>query len=56
MTRTFDRMGLGLCIAERYAHLNGWEIRVDSVPGEGSTFTVILWRGISRCTPGRSRL
>lgn len=44
-TRTFDRMGLGLCIAERYARLNRGEIRVESVPGEGSTFTVVLWRG-----------
>lgn len=49
-TRTFDRMGLGLCIAERYAHLNAGKIHVDSVPGEGSTFTVVFSRGEDRGT------
>ncbi len=44
-SRTFNRMGLGLSIAERYARLNGGEIRVESVPGEGSTFTIVLRQG-----------
>lgn len=43
-TRSFNRMGLGLSIAERYVRLNRGEIRVESVPGEGSTFTVVLRR------------
>jgi signal transduction histidine kinase len=42
LSRDYDRMGLGLPIAERYVRLNGGTIAVESRIGEGSTFTVVL--------------
>ncbi|HDS64010.1 MAG TPA: ATP-binding protein, partial [Methanofollis liminatans] len=42
LSRDYDRMGLGLPIAERYVRLNGGTIAVESRVGEGSTFTVAL--------------
>jgi PAS domain S-box-containing protein len=38
--RGFEGSGLGLCIAEKFVKLMDGEISVDSVIGEGSTFTV----------------
>ncbi|GAB6093885.1 hypothetical protein JCM14469_01370 [Desulfatiferula olefinivorans] len=37
-----DGTGLGLSIAERIIDNHGGAIRVDSLPGEGATFTIIL--------------
>ncbi|WP_165394800.1 ATP-binding protein [Methanofollis fontis] len=45
LSRSYNRMGLGLPIAERYARLNNGKIQVESTPGMGSTFTVVLHRG-----------
>ncbi|ADN36555.1 multi-sensor signal transduction histidine kinase [Methanolacinia petrolearia DSM 11571] len=42
LVRGTGRIGLGLSIAKRYISLHKGDIRVQSVPGEGSTFTVIL--------------
>ena len=42
LVRGTGRIGLGLSIAKRYISLHNGEIRVQSVPGEGSTFVVIL--------------
>ena len=39
-SRSSEGMGLGLSLAKRIMEIHGGEIRVESVPGEGSTFTL----------------
>ena len=41
-SRTFEGSGIGLALVRDLARLHGGEVRVDSVDGRGSTFTVTV--------------
>jgi signal transduction histidine kinase len=45
-TGDFNGVGLGLNIVKKYLDLMGGEIRVQSVPGQGTTFTFSLPRSV----------
>jgi PAS domain S-box-containing protein len=51
--RTHEGSGIGLALVQELARLHGGSVRVESVEGQGTTFTVTLPRGKAHLPPDR---
>jgi signal transduction histidine kinase len=50
-SRSTGGVGLGLCVARDIITLHGGRIQVESAPGQGSTFTILLPQPVDREIP-----
>jgi PAS domain S-box-containing protein len=55
-SRRYGGTGLGLAISRRFCKMMGGDVTVESVPDEGSVFTVRLPTGWKRAAPGKDAL
>jgi len=53
ISRKYGGTGLGLAITRRLVEMQGGEVRVESEPGKGSTFTVLLACEAAPITPAQ---
>jgi Histidine kinase-, DNA gyrase B-, and HSP90-like ATPase len=51
--RTYEGTGIGLAFVQELVRLHGGDVRVESAPGQGSTFTVTIPRGTAHLPPER---
>ena len=51
--RTYEGTGIGLAFVQELVRLHGGDVRVESAPGEGSTFTVTIPLGTSHLPADR---
>ncbi|WP_137936457.1 ATP-binding protein [Chitinivorax sp. B] len=51
--RSFEGTGIGLALVQDLVNLHGGTVRVSSVEGEGTTFTVVIPGGAAHLLPGQ---
>jgi signal transduction histidine kinase len=51
--RTHEGSGIGLALVQEFVRLHGGTLRVDSVPGHGTTFAILIKSGTAHLPPDR---